>query len=195
MNIYLKSKDLIWVTKDIFTKSSLVVCKGTILEFTLHGFTFFMLEKVDSFIFLIGLKKHKVLCPPNQISRNFLIAPFPRVSASNISFATFLFATTPVDIHINGRAWWMLFQVFPRYYQRYLYSWGIQVRMFILLEIVIQILLKNCSYICSLKRIYLPLFNNVNICRESSTTSYEWISICFTLLTDGNLARTVSWIS
>ena len=103
MNIDLKSKDLIWVTKDIFTKSSLVVCKGTILEFTLHGFTFFMLEKVDSFIFLIGLKKHKVLCPPNQISRNFLIAPFPRVSASNISFATFLFATTPVDIHINGR--------------------------------------------------------------------------------------------
>ena len=55
----------------------------------------------------------------------------------------------------------------------FLYSWRIQVRMFILfLDIVIQRLLRNCSNICSISSIYVPSFNNVNICRESSTTSY-----------------------
>ena len=161
-----------------------------------------MLEVVDSFIFLIGSKKHKALCSPNQISRNFLIAAFPKFSARNISFVTFLFATTPIDIHINGRGLKGLMNVVSRYSQGiidgiliFLYSWRIQVRMFILLDIVIQMLLKNCSNICSLSSIYFPLFNSVNIYRESSTTSYEWIIVCFTLLTDGNLAGTVPWIS
>ena len=56
----------------------------------------------------------------------------------------------------------------------FLYSWRIQVRMFILfLDIVIQMLLRNCSNICSISSIYdVPSFNHVNICRESSTTSY-----------------------
>ena len=61
LNIDLKSKDIIWATKDIFAKKPLVTCKGTILEFTLHGFTLFMLEKVASVIFLIGSKKHATL--------------------------------------------------------------------------------------------------------------------------------------
>ena len=103
LNTDLKSKDLIWANKDIFAKRSLVACKGMILEFTLHGFTFFMLEKVASFMFFIGSKKHTSFCSPNQISRNFLIAASSKVSASNISLVTFSFATTPVDIHINGR--------------------------------------------------------------------------------------------
>ena len=44
LNIDLKSKVLIWATKDIFAKRLLVSCRGKILEFTLHGFTFFRLD-------------------------------------------------------------------------------------------------------------------------------------------------------
>ena len=54
----------------------------------------------------------------------------------------------------------------------FLYSWRTQVRMVTFLDIVIQVLMKNCYYICFISSIYFLSFNNVNIFRESSTASY-----------------------
>ena len=97
LNIDLQSMDLIWATKDIFSKIT------TILEFSYMVWLSLCLKGWSASFFFIWIKKTCSSCSPNQISINFLIAASPTVSTSKISFVTFSFATTPVDIHINRR--------------------------------------------------------------------------------------------
>ena len=138
-----------------------------------------MVSLSSGWIFLIGSKKLAALCSHNLISRNFYIAATPKVSARNISFVTFLFTTTPVNIHINGRGIkgrLMLFQVFPKYCPQHL-----DLSLFLTDSSQdacnfghrnSNAYKKNLKYLLY-RHYFSPPFNSLNICREDSTTSYE----------------------
>ena len=173
LNIDLKSKDLIWATKDIFAKRSLVSCKGKILEFTLHGFTFFMLD------FFNWIKKLVALCSHNWISRKFYIAASLKFLQGTYLLSHFylllhLSIYTSTEEESKGRL--MLFQVFPKCCRQHL-----DLSLFLTDSSQDACTFGHCN--SNAYKIFLeyllyrqhfsPPFNSVNICRETSTTSYE----------------------
>ena len=133
-----------------------------------------MVSFSSCWILLIGSKKLG-LCSHNWISRNIFIAASPKVSGSNISFVTFLFGTTLVDIHISGRGLKRSMNVvssIPKTLSTHLQHLDLSLFLTYSSQDVYNCGHRNWNVYKNLLEYLLymqhlsPPFNNVNICRE-----------------------------